>query len=151
MPKPLDSHGNTYALHDQLFEWLDSVHGQSFISSAREIARLFGELIRRQLFSYDRYIQRLISRSDQLENNPGCEVNDPESSRFVSPHSKYLLEIPLIKADSALERQRKTALFGHRSRMTEEERLEFAAQMELRQVIPYFFEGLVWILHFTKF
>jgi hypothetical protein len=133
---------DVHELHDQLFDWLDTIHEKSFVIGAREVARLFGELTRRQLFSYDRYIRRLISRCDQLEFPTSfieSEKADLGETKPTSPHAKYLRDIPLIKTDAALERQRKTVLYGHRSRQTEEDKLESAVKMELAEVIPYFF------------
>lgn len=51
-------------LQDQLFDWLDTSEVAGEIKSIRSIALLYGELVKQELFSYARYIQRLIARGE---------------------------------------------------------------------------------------
>jgi len=51
-------------LQDQLFDWLDTSEVAGEIKSIRHIALLFEELVKRELFSYAKYIQRLIARGE---------------------------------------------------------------------------------------
>lgn len=52
-------------LQDQLFDWLDSSEVAADIGNLPSLAVLFGQLVRRGLFSYERYIQRLIARGER--------------------------------------------------------------------------------------
>lgn len=132
-------------LQDYLFEWLDAAYQNPESQKAREVAKLFGELIRRQLFSYDRYVQRLICRCENLALSEvdagylGSRSATDELTQHCSPHAEYLRNIPFIKSDVALERQRKTALYGHRARQTDEDKVEAGIRTELSTLLPYFF------------
>lgn len=53
-------------LQDLLFDWLESSVDISVHIDSRHVAQLFGELIRRDVFSYHQYMQRLISRCEVL-------------------------------------------------------------------------------------
>ena len=52
-------------LQDQLFDWLDGSDIAAAEENIRDVASLYGELVRRGLFSYDLYVQRLIARVEQ--------------------------------------------------------------------------------------
>ena len=52
-------------LQDQLFDWLDSSEMASKPGCIQPIALLFAELLKRELFSYASYIQRLVARGEQ--------------------------------------------------------------------------------------
>lgn len=71
-------------LQDQLFDWLDTsdVAGES--SNIRNVALLYGKLVRHHVFSYSGYIQRLIARAE-----PGLAFTDvrPLSNLFVHQFS----------------------------------------------------------------
>lgn len=51
-------------IQDLLFDWLDGsdVAGES--GNLPAVALLFGQLVRRELFSYEQYMQRLIARGE---------------------------------------------------------------------------------------
>lgn len=51
-------------LQDQLFDWLDKSEVAEEAKHLRSIALLYGELIKEELFSYSKYIQRLIARGE---------------------------------------------------------------------------------------
>ncbi|EEB92684.1 hypothetical protein MPER_08771, partial [Moniliophthora perniciosa FA553] len=51
-------------LQDRLFEWLDSAEVSKDTQNIRTIALLYGELVKHHLFSYTRYLQRLIARGE---------------------------------------------------------------------------------------
>lgn len=51
-------------IQDELFLWLDTNEEASDERNARMVSLLFGELIQKGLFSYDKYIQRLIARGE---------------------------------------------------------------------------------------
>lgn len=58
-------------LQDELFTWLDCSEVAGDPKVIRTVSLVFGKLVQRQLFSYERYIQRLVARSE-----PGLGVND---------------------------------------------------------------------------
>lgn len=51
-------------VQDHLFDWLDSNDVVAQPESLQAVASLFTQLIRRELFSYEHYIQRLIARGE---------------------------------------------------------------------------------------
>lgn len=51
-------------LQDQLFEWLDSSDAAGEADNIAAVALLYGRLVKHELFSYARYIQRLIARGE---------------------------------------------------------------------------------------
>lgn len=53
------------ALQDHLFDWLDSSAAAAEDENLPAIARLFGELVEKGLFSYSAYIERLIARGEK--------------------------------------------------------------------------------------
>jgi len=61
---------------DQLFDWLDTSEVAGEIKSIRHIALLYEELVKRELFSYAKYIQRLIARGETgLSINEVCSFS----------------------------------------------------------------------------
>lgn len=52
-------------IQDQLFDWLDSNEICTGAGGFASIALLYGQLVRRELFSYPKYIQRLIARGER--------------------------------------------------------------------------------------
>lgn len=50
--------------HDCLFDWLDNSHVAGDPNNLSSVALLYCELIKRGLFSYSKYTQRLIARGD---------------------------------------------------------------------------------------
>ncbi len=51
-------------LQDQLFDWLDTSEVAGETGNLRDVALLYGKLVKQQLFSYTKYIQRLIARGE---------------------------------------------------------------------------------------
>lgn len=58
-------------IQDQLFDWLDSSAAAGDVGNLPAVSLLFGELVRHELFSYAKYMQRLIARGE-----PGLSFND---------------------------------------------------------------------------
>lgn len=52
-------------LQDCLFDWLDDSEEAAHADNLQAVVILFGELVKRELFSYAGYIQRLIARGEQ--------------------------------------------------------------------------------------
>lgn len=67
-------------IQDELFRWLDTNEEASDERNARMVSTLFGELIQKGLFSYDKYIQRLIARGE-----PGLLLSEVTS--LIKPAS----------------------------------------------------------------
>jgi mediator of RNA polymerase II transcription subunit 12 len=51
-------------VQDAVFDWLDASPHSTLESSALEVAALMSLLIRGSLFSYDKYVQRLLARNE---------------------------------------------------------------------------------------
>lgn len=51
-------------LQDQLFDWLDTSEVAGETSNIRDIALLYGKLVKHDVFSYASYIQRLVARGE---------------------------------------------------------------------------------------
>jgi len=51
-------------LQDQLFDWLDTSEIAGETNSIRDVALLYGKLVKHEIFSYSSYIQRLIARGE---------------------------------------------------------------------------------------
>lgn len=62
-------------LQDRLFDWLDTSECALDPSIIRDVALLYGNLVKYELFSYANYIQRLVARGE-----PG--LTDQEVSIF---------------------------------------------------------------------
>ncbi|KZV96289.1 hypothetical protein EXIGLDRAFT_435689 [Exidia glandulosa HHB12029] len=113
------------ALQNALIEWMDGSDECMASQSARGAARLMGELARVGLFSYERFLQRILARGD------------------TERHQATLRAMPVWKENGVILRQRKIALYGVRagSRETEEDHIQRAIRAEIRQELPYFFGG----------
>ncbi|KAI0026676.1 hypothetical protein K488DRAFT_65362, partial [Vararia minispora EC-137] len=121
-------------MQDVLFDFLDAQVGERDGEERRALAVLFGELVRRGLFSYEGYVQRLVARGER-----GVAIaEDPPS-----PHRAHLRWIPLDKAPPALANQRRALLYGTRVRAqdTPEERAERTMRREVRPLFPELFGG----------
>jgi mediator of RNA polymerase II transcription subunit 12 len=62
-------------LQDQLFDWLDASEVAGEASNIRDVALLYGNLVKYDVFSYASYIQRLVARGEVGLSN--TEVLDP--------------------------------------------------------------------------
>ncbi|KAI0311143.1 hypothetical protein OF83DRAFT_1152155 [Amylostereum chailletii] len=113
-------------LQDLLFDFLDGGEAQHLPA----LALLFGELVKRELFSYEKYVQRLIARCE-----PGLSFSDEHGSR----HRDYLRWIPLDKSTVSLINQRKVTLHGFRVRDMPEETNEREIRREVRPLFPELF------------
>lgn len=51
-------------LHDQLFDWLDESEIAGEECNLRNVAELFGKLVKDSLFDYAKYLQRLVARGE---------------------------------------------------------------------------------------
>lgn len=51
-------------IQDQLFDWLDGSDVAAEPENLAAVALLFGQLVKHDLFSYNKYIQRLIARGE---------------------------------------------------------------------------------------
>ncbi|TDL22582.1 hypothetical protein BD410DRAFT_821184 [Rickenella mellea] len=119
-------------LQDQLFDWLDSSDLAAEEDNLIFVSLLFGELVEKELFSYPKYIQRLIARGE-----PGLLFSEDPGSR----HRYFLRSIPLHSSTPALINQRKVILYGVRAREIPEDRTEKEIRKELRAVFPELFGG----------
>ncbi|KAF8887702.1 hypothetical protein BD779DRAFT_1672530 [Infundibulicybe gibba] len=119
-------------LQDHLFEWLDSSEVSENPDNIRAVALLFGKLVKHELFSYAKYIQRLIARGE-----PGLSYTEDNASR----HRNFLRWIPLFQSDPAMVNQRKVTLYGVRARETEEDINGRQIRKEIRAVLPDVFGG----------
>ncbi|KZT00461.1 uncharacterized protein LAESUDRAFT_666096 [Laetiporus sulphureus 93-53] len=120
-------------LQDQLFDWLDCSADADNSDNIPAVTLLFGQLVKRGLFSYQQYMQRLIARGE-----PGISYNQEGRSR----HLELLRCIPLHSADSSLISQRKVTLYGVRARETLEDTNEREIRKELRALFPELFGGI---------
>lgn len=105
---PLSQSDNSSHGHHQQQQHLDH-HEQHLQHSSEDVleamARLFGNLIRDRLFSYQQYIQRLIARGDLQPNK--------RSQESTLRHLKYLQSFPLHQdAEAHHFNQRRVVLFG---------------------------------------
>jgi mediator of RNA polymerase II transcription subunit 12 len=51
-------------LQDQLFDWLDTSEIAGEANNIRDVALLYGKLVKHEVFSYSSYVQRLIARGE---------------------------------------------------------------------------------------
>ncbi len=58
-------------IQDAIFQWLDTNEMAGDERNLRALSLLFGELVEKELFSYDKYIQRVIARGET-----GLSFND---------------------------------------------------------------------------
>ncbi|THV06762.1 hypothetical protein K435DRAFT_711026 [Dendrothele bispora CBS 962.96] len=119
-------------LQDKLFEWLDSSSVAAEPESIRAVAMLYGKLVKHELFSPARYIQRLIARGEL-----GLSFDEEKGSR----HRNFLRWIPLHESTTSLINQRKITLYGVQARETPEDLNERNIRKELRAVLPELFGG----------
>ncbi|KAL1745362.1 hypothetical protein HDZ31DRAFT_36596 [Schizophyllum fasciatum] len=119
-------------LQDQLFDWLDASEVAAAQENIRDVASLYGELVRRGLFSYDLYVQRLIARVEQ-----GLTVAEEHRSR----HRNFLQWIPLndMQTTPSLTSQRRVTLYGVRARQTPEDQNEREIRASIRNILPEVF------------
>jgi mediator of RNA polymerase II transcription subunit 12 len=137
-------------LQDQLFDWLDSSDIASEPDNIRAVAVLFGNLLKRELFSYASYIQRLVARGEQGLSFVEVRVYSPIAIFFVSNlkqevgsrHRNFLRWIPLHDSASSLIIQRNLTLYGARMREIPEDVIERDIRREIRAILPLLFGGI---------
>ncbi|KAH8119597.1 hypothetical protein DFH11DRAFT_1501865 [Phellopilus nigrolimitatus] len=122
----------TSVIQDELFNWLDTSEKAANERELSAVSLLFGEMIQKDLFSYDRYIQRMIARGET-----GLSFHEESGSR----HRMFLRVIPLYKSDPALVNQRRMTLYGVRARTIPEDEVEARLKNELRELLPEVFKG----------
>ncbi|KAL0072786.1 RNA polymerase II mediator complex subunit [Marasmius tenuissimus] len=120
-------------LQDRFFEWLDSMEVAGEPQNIRQVALLFGELVKYDLFSYTRYLQRLIARGER-------ELSFSET-RTPSRHSNFLRWIPLYSTVPSVISQRTVALYGLR-RVNPEDQLFKEIKNEIFSMLPELFGGV---------
>jgi mediator of RNA polymerase II transcription subunit 12 len=145
-------------LQDQLFDWLDTSEVAGEASNIREVALLYGKLVKYDVFSYASYIQRLVARgevglsyAEVLHSGPFLISADIFVLQDVGSRHRLLLNwIPLGNSTLSLTNQRKVTLYGARARETPEDVVERDMRKEIRTVLPNLFEGLIYSRSFFE-
>ncbi|PWN51812.1 hypothetical protein IE53DRAFT_367728 [Violaceomyces palustris] len=106
---------------------------------------LFGELCRKRLFSYNKYLQWLIARGlTGAASHPSavCRSTTEKGSRsrYGSVHMRLLRSLPTYNHSPTLLQQRRLAIYGVRDKESWEEAAERRALRELKQALPWLFE-----------
>ncbi|KAL0581804.1 RNA polymerase II mediator complex subunit [Marasmius crinis-equi] len=120
-------------LQDRLFEWLDSTEAAGETQNICSVALLFGELVKHDLFSYTRYLQRLIARGES-----GLSFSGEQAP---SRHRLFLRWIPLYNIAPSVISQRKMALYGLK-RVNAEDTLFQEIKAEITSMLPELFGGV---------
>ncbi|WFD32160.1 RNA polymerase II mediator complex subunit [Malassezia sp. CBS 17886] len=98
-----------------------------------DAARLLGALGHRHLFSFSRFLQRLVARGLVRLN-----AEAPKTLRHsAGVHARILRSMPVHDATEALLRQRRHAVYGARLSESHEEASERRAMRELRRAFPW--------------
>lgn len=112
---------------------------------------LVGELARRGVFSYTKYLQRLIARgmtatSSSREKEHGANVpasatatQPGSSSSHDSLHLRLLRSLPLYDQPASVYQQRKQAIYGDRTKETYEDAAHRRALRQLQSSLPFVF------------
>ncbi|TPX30202.1 hypothetical protein SmJEL517_g06180 [Synchytrium microbalum] len=90
--------GRRRDLQTQLQVFLDTFES-SHVEERRQLSELYGEIIRKDLFSLDTYIQRLISRGDLEASN-------------IHKRFSHIKDLPIYKAKPTQLNHRRVSLFG---------------------------------------
>jgi mediator of RNA polymerase II transcription subunit 12 len=136
-------------LQDQLFDWLDTSEVAGEARNIRDVALLYGKLVKQELFSYTKYIQRLIARGEAGLSFTEVRLVEPHSYRHLiiflqtpeSRHRQFLRWIPLHSSTLSDLNQRKVTLYGVRARETPEDAAEKEVRKEVRLILPELFGG----------
>ncbi|KIY53080.1 hypothetical protein FISHEDRAFT_69221 [Fistulina hepatica ATCC 64428] len=121
-------------LQDRLFDWLDDSDIAGDTTNLSIVALLYGKLIQFGLFSYSKYIQRLIARGEE-----GLAVNQEPASR----HREFLRAFPLYDDPSkTCMHQRGYVLYGvAAARVNPEAPRASEIRKTIRQMLPHVFGG----------
>ncbi|KAF8532506.1 hypothetical protein JB92DRAFT_3138291 [Gautieria morchelliformis] len=119
-------------LQDRLFDWIDTSKAITDAANLAAMSVMFGELIGCGIFSYSKYIQRLIARGEK-----GLRADEAPPSR----HRPLLRSLPLVYPSPSLANQRKVALYGISYRVSPEESKEKDLRCLLRACLPELFGG----------
>uniref|UniRef100_V5EY32 Mediator of RNA polymerase II transcription subunit 12 n=2 Tax=Kalmanozyma brasiliensis (strain GHG001) TaxID=1365824 RepID=V5EY32_KALBG len=110
------------------------------------IVVLVGELARRGIFSYTKYLQRLIARgmttaSASSAGNDACAVAPPSSGSLSrdSLHLRLLRSLPLYDQPASVYQQRRQAIYGDRTKETYEDAVQRRALRQLQSFLPFAF------------
>nr|CDI52885.1 conserved hypothetical protein [Melanopsichium pennsylvanicum 4] len=110
---------------------------------------LIGELARRGVFSYTKYLQRLIARgmtaSSSCVNNQDevdASASAPSASASASRdslHLRLLRSLPLYDQPASVYQQRRQAIYGDRTKETYEDAAQRRALRQLQACLPFAF------------
>lgn len=114
------------------------------------IVVLLGELARRGVFSYTKYLQRLIARgmtapsassATEQHQNPDGSVQTPSSvsASRDSLHLRLLRSLPLYDQPASVYQQRRQAIYGDRTKETYEDAAQRRALRQLQSFLPFAF------------
>ncbi|KAG8934799.1 RNA polymerase II mediator complex subunit [Tulasnella sp. 418] len=118
------------AIQDRLFQWLDtSIVARNHRANMAAVSRLYGELARRNLFSYERFIYRLMARGEAGTGNVG------ETGR--SHLMTILAYLPL--SSPSLINERRAALYGLPAKASGEEAEDRAMRRRVKSALPAIF------------
>lgn len=110
---------------------------------------LIGELARRGVFSYTKYLQRLIARGMTTTSTPSA-TTDPTAAVTVgapkdapmsrdSLHLRVLRSLPLYDQPASVFQQRRQAIYGERTKETYEDAAQRRALRQLQSLLPFAF------------
>ncbi len=111
---------------------------------------LIGELARRGVFSYTKYLQRLIARGMTTTTSAPSATADPAATATVgapnnapisrdSLHLRVLRSLPLYDQPASVFQQRRQAIYGERTKETYEDAAQRRALRQLQCVLPFAF------------
>ena len=119
------------------------------------IVVLVGELARRGVFSYTKYLQRLIARGmatassagakqrqDQQATDASIHASSSSSSTSTSRdslHLRLLRSLPLYDQPASVYLQRRQAIYGDRTKETYEDAAQRRALRQLQSFLPFAF------------
>jgi mediator of RNA polymerase II transcription subunit 12, fungi type len=136
------------AIQDTLFDWLNDSTIAHEPGNLEVVACLFGHMVSYELFSYSRYIQRLIARGErgleldqvytqrQKTTHQLMPAQEPESK-----HRKFVQSIPFPEGEADSATQRRILLYGLKSHRTVEEASDTELKTTILTALPAIFLG----------
>ncbi|KAJ1025584.1 hypothetical protein NDA18_003927 [Ustilago nuda] len=115
------------------------------------IVVLTGELARRGVFSYTKYLQRLIARGMTTTPSSSKEDDNEAASLASAPpalspaasrdslHLRLLRSLPLYDQPASVYQQRRQAIYGDRTKETYEDAAQRRALRQLQSFLPFAF------------